>query len=258
MQRSSYALLFVLLTSPLVAQEWTPLFDGLTFNGWETPAGKPVDAPAWEVADGMLHLDRSKGRGGSLVTDRDYGDFELLFEWKVAPGANNGIKYRVKEFDDGRTLGVEYQVIDDFGKPNLTAKHKTASIYDIYDAKEHEWLRPAGEFNRGRIVVRNNRLEHWLNGHLIAAADVGSDEWNTNIANSKFAKVEGFGINRLGRIMITDHNDEVWYRNVFIREFEASDSPVVEVMASTEAFCCCPSVSPVATRGLFRRRWFRR
>ena len=251
-----HAVTFLVVTffcaSPLYGQQWQPLFDGLSFNGWVQANGDPVDSDGWQVEDGMLHLDRSRGRGGNLLTDRDYGDFELVFEWKVAEKANNGIKYRVKEFGK-RMLGIEYQVIDDFGNPKLTADHKTASIYDIYEAREHDFLRPAGEFNRGRIVVHNNRLEHWLNGHLITSAQVGGDDWKEHIANSKFSDVEGFGVNQLGRIMLTDHNDEVWYRNVFIREL-TSVQATVEV-PSCQPQCppapCCPPVR-CRLRRLFR------
>ena len=251
---SALFLISFLLLTDASAQEWQPLFDGLSFDGWVKQDGDPVDADAWEVRDGMLHLDRSKGKGGNLFTQREYGDFELIFEWKVAPEANNGIKYRVAKFGE-KTLGIEYQVIDDYGNPKLKPKHKTASLYDIYEAKEHAYLRPADEFNRGRIVVRNNRIEHWLNGHLITEAEVGSDEWRERIAESKFSDVEGFGINQIGRIMITDHNDEVWYRNIFIRELSPAPTGS-SASAATLARCCCPTTRPQASRrsrGLLRR-----
>lgn len=258
------------LAAPVFAQEWKPLFDGYSFDGWTMGNGEAVDldeSPAWEVTDGMLHLDRSKGKGGAILTDRDYGDFEMLFEWKVAPKSNNGIKYRVQRFDRG-LLGLEYQVIDDPEHPNLAFKHKTASIYDVYDAKEHSVLNPADTWNRGRIVVRNNQIEHWLNGHLITRADVESEDWNEHIAASKFSDVPGFGTNALGRIMITDHQDEVWYRNIFIREFPNSAvTGVAQLAAKTTTTKCvsarprcssvvtkCPSPSRTARRFLFRRR----
>lgn len=234
-----------------LGQAWQPLFDGISFSGWQNGKGEPVSGKAWEVVDGMLHLDRTRGSGGNLLTVREFGDFELVFEWKVAPKANNGIKYRVRDFN-GATLGLEYQVIDDFGRPQLAADHKTASIYDIVDAKTHEVLRPAGEFNRGRILVRQNRIEHWLNGHLIASTNVGSEKWRQDISNSKFSDVEGFGLNQLGRIMLTDHSDEVWYRNIFIREFGPdTDSSTATASVSATGVgvsstgCCCPQ----------RRKW---
>jgi hypothetical protein len=245
-----FFLMFVVSISPGLAQEWTPLFDGLTLNGWVTPDGDPIEPDGWEARNGMLHLDGSKGKGGNLLTDRDYGDFELVFEWTVAPKANNGIKYRVKKFG-GRTLGLEYQVIDDSTLPKLAANHKTASIYDLYEAKDHNLLRPAVEFNRGRIVVWHNHIEHWLNGHLIAKAQVESPEWQRRIGESKFADVEGFGQNQVGRIMLTDHHDEVWYRNMFVRELPDIGVDMPRVKMHIVSMRRCPQ--PVARRGIFRR-----
>ena len=220
MSRFALIILFVVINCELSsAQEWRPLFDGLSFAGWMQVDGRPVDAPAWQVADGMMHLDRRLGKGGSLLSNEVFGDFELVFEWKLAKGANNGIKYRVNDFD-GRKLGIEYQMIDDFEKQELKPRYRTASLYDIYAPREHGVLRPAGEFNRGRILVHNNRIEHWLNGHLVTEALVGSKAWNERISKSKFHDVEGFGVVPTGRIMLTDHNDEVWYRNVFIRRLD--------------------------------------
>lgn len=245
------ALLFSLVVhSSVHAQPWKALFDGQSLDGWVTTDRQPADAPAWEVRDGMLHLDRSKGPGGNLLTDQDYGNFELIFEWKVAPGANNGIKYRVRKFDE-RTLGLEYQIIDDGELSNLKPDHRTASIYDIYDAKEHSYLRPAGEFNRGRIVVRNQHLQHWLNGHLIAEAEVGSQLWRERIADSKFSDIEGFGANHFGRIMITDHQDEIWFRNIFIRELPLAYS--ASTSASKSFLRPCPQTNTRPRRVLFRR-----
>ncbi len=209
------------------ASDWVPLFDGYSLQGWTTPNGEPVPPGAWQVSDGTLHLDVSQGRGGNIITDRDYGDFELVFEWKISHRANSGIKYRVKDFD-GRILGCEYQIIDDVDYGNLRPTQKTAALYDLYETPSHSLLRPPGEFNRGAIVVCGNQIEHWLNGHLLVQATVGSHEWQRRIAESKFADAEGFGENRYGRIMLTDHGDEVWYRNVFLR-------PLTQCRAPTEA-----------------------
>ena len=213
-------LILLCVSSSSWAQNWQPLFDGHSFAGWMQQDGSSVTAPAWEATQGMLHLDRRNGNGGNLLSTVRYEDFELVFEWKIEPGGNNGLKYRVNSFD-GRVLGLEYQMIDDHSR-DLPPKGRTASLYDIYPPKEHDVLRPAGEFNRSRIVVFNNRIEHWLNGHLVTEAHVGSDEWDRRIANSKFANVDGFGETPAGHIMLTDHGDEVWYRNLFIRKLDAT------------------------------------
>lgn len=197
--------------------EWKALFNGSSLEGWTTVSGKPV-TKGWEVVDGELHLSVAGDRGGSIVTDREYTNFELHFSWRIAPGGNNGIKYRVREYD-GRTLGLEYQIIDDDGhKSKLKPLHRTGSIYDLYDADPSRFLRPAGEYNDSRIVVRDGQIEHWLNGQQVAFAQVGTDDWMQRVAKSKFAEREGFGQYRTGKIMLTDHNSEVWFRYVVLRE----------------------------------------
>ncbi len=186
-------------------------------SGWTTLDGRPV-TKGWEVIDGMIHLRTDGARGGNIVTQHEYENFELRFEWKIAPGGNNGIKYRVRDFD-GKTLGCEYQIIDDNGYSyKLPPRGLTGSLYDLYEPTLAEIALPPGQFNSGRIVVQGNRIEHWLNGHLVVAATVGSDQWFQRMAESKFADLPGFGQNRAGKIMLTDHNSEVWYRNMELTE----------------------------------------
>ena len=232
----------ILIPGALQAQEWEPLLDGQSFNGWMQQDGRDVDAPGWEVSHGVVQLDRSRGKGGNLLTREQFGDFELVYEWKVAQGANNGLKYRVNDFD-GRFLGIEYQMIDDQQK-NPKPKHRTASLYDIYEPREHDLLRPVGEFNRTRILVHNNHIEHWLNGHLVTQADVGSDEWQRRIADSKFADVDGFGVTPRGHIMLTDHGDTVWYRNMFVRRLDAEPTTTLASVCVQPSVRCTSRVRP--------------
>ncbi len=194
---------------------WIPLFDGHSLSGWTTPTGRSPRA-GWFVEGTAIHLDPQLGRPGPLVTESCYGDFELVFEWRLSAGGNSGIKYRVRDYD-GRVLGLEYQMIDDRGIGSLRPEQRTAALYDLYPPSGPRTLRPPGEFNRGRIVVCGNRIEHWLNGRLVVCAIVGSPQWRERIANSKFAQIDGFGENHVGRIMLTDHNSKVTFRNLFIR-----------------------------------------
>lgn len=191
-----------------------PLFDGKSLDNWTTLDGQPVTR-GWEVVDGMIHLKKEEKRSGHIITRDEYGDFELTFEWKIAPGGNSGLKYRVRKYG-GRLLGCEYQVLDDdkYAKGRVRSKNSAGGLYDLYEPSDAKQLRPAGEFNSARIVVRGNRIEHWLNGQRIVEATVGDDQWNQRIAQSKFSDVEQFGRNRRGRIMLTDHGSEVWYRNI--------------------------------------------
>lgn len=195
---------------------FTPLFDGDTLDGWTTAGGEPV-AEGWVVEDGVLYR---KSGGGSIFTDRSYGDFDLRLEWKISPGGNSGVKYRVKEYG-GRLLGPEYQVLDDTEHADGNhPKSSTAALYALIPAGEGKQLHPPGEWNRTRIVARGTKFEHWLNGQKVLEVDTTGDRWKEAVAESKFADVEGFGQNERGRIMLQDHGDEVWYRNIEIRPLE--------------------------------------
>jgi hypothetical protein len=187
-------------------------FDGKSLAGWTTLDGKPV-TQGWEVVDGVIHLKKEGRRAGHIITAQEFGDFQLSFEWKIAERGNSGIKYRVRNYG-GKILGCEYQIYDDrAAKTRLQSKNSAGAIYDLYEPNTAKQLKPAGEFNQARIVVKGDRIEHWLNGALIVAAIIGDDEWQRRIAASKFSDVPDFGRNRRGKIMLTDHGSEVWYRN---------------------------------------------
>lgn len=194
------------------------LFDGETLDNWTTLDGKPVTT-GWEVVDGAIHLNRDQGRAGHIITKHEYGDFELSFDWKIATGGNSGVKYRVQKYGN-KTLGCEYQIYDDAGARKLKPKNSSGSLYDLYEPNESKQLNPTGEFNSTRIIVRGDRIEHWLNGKQIVVVAVGSADWDERIAASKFAEEKDFGENRYGKIMLTDHGSEVWYRNMRLSSLE--------------------------------------
>ena len=231
---------FVLLGagSAVRGQDWQPLFDGQSLAGWQASDGSVVGS-GWEAVDGTLHLRAGDARGGNIVTQREFGDFELVFEWKVAARGNNGIKYRVRDFD-GEALGLEYQLIDDQDFGELRPEQTTGAIYDLFAPITDKLLRPAGQFNRSRIVVWQNHVGHWLNGRQVAAATIGSAEWRQRVAASKFHDRAGFGENVRGRIMLTDHHSEVWFRNVYLRELTSAEGMACgNAMASGEVMTCC-------------------
>lgn len=195
------------------AQQPIPLFDGTSLQGWHRMDGKPVEDD-WEIDAGTLHLKDLPGSGANLFTAQEYTDFELDFEWRISAKGNNGLKYRVRQYGN-QYLGCEYQILDDAAY-NLNPRGLTGSLYELYEPSEAKHLKPVGEFNHSRIVVRGNRIEHWLNGARIVSAVVGTAEWDQRVAESKFSKYEGFGENRSGLIMLTDHNSEAWYRNIIL------------------------------------------
>lgn len=188
------------------------LFDGVTLDGWVHANGEPV-TKGWVVEDGCLHR---REAGGDILTEHEFGDFELSLEWRIDPGVNSGVKYRVRRYGK-RMLGLEYQVIDDARLKDPRSSGSTASLYALKAADGDKPLLPPGSFNHTRIVVRGNRFEHWLNGRLVVEMDTSTDAWTDAVGRSKFKSVEGFGLNRRGRILLQDHGGKVWFRNIVLR-----------------------------------------
>lgn len=211
------AWLLLVSSAPSLAQSSVSLFDGHTFMGWETVTGAPITT-GWEVDEATIHLRADGPRAGAIVTSRQFSDFDFQFEWKISTGGNSGVKYRVKQFGD-RILGCEFQILDDATHPDITAKQQTGGIYGLY-APRCLPAHPAGQFNHSRIVVCGKQIQHWLNGKLVVEARVPSCDWRNRKAASKFAQVDGFGENRCGRIMLTDHSSEVWYRNLTLHPLQ--------------------------------------
>lgn len=189
------------------------LFDGHTLHGWTNLDGGPI-GDGWEVVDGMIHLKSLQQRSGAIVSEREFGDMDLSFDWNIAPNGNNGLKYRVRKYGD-RTLGCEYQIYDDKSKrEEISPRQSAGALYGLLEPNQNKHLNAAGQFNTARIVIRGDDVQHWLNGKLIVAVTIGSDEWKKRVADSKFNEYEGFALNRRGKIMLTDHGGEVWYRNI--------------------------------------------
>jgi hypothetical protein len=214
---------------------WRPLFDGQTLRGWRGLGRDSVHTAHWVVEDGAIKkvaraqvpLD-AEGRpmpGGDLMTEDAFGDFEFAFEWKVAPGANSGVKYNVsEEFSTAHSrhsaLGFEYQVLDDDGHPDAQNRtHRSADLYNLIESNERKALRPVGEWNQSRIVFVGNRGEHWLNGEKVVEYELGTPEMDAAFARSKWSEMPEFIQRRpRGHIVLQDHNDAVWFRHLRIRE----------------------------------------
>lgn len=195
-------------------QDWQTLFDGATTQGWHNVGRDTVD-PRWQAVGGTLSL--TAGGGGDIVTDREFGDFELELEWRISPGGNSGIFYRAGDIDPVWKTAPEMQVLDDAAAEDRhDPKHRAGGVYDLY-APSPQAAKPAGEFNRVRIVARGGRVEHWLNGRKVAAYDLDSEDWKRRVAASKFAAYPGFAAARRGRIALQDHGDPVQFRNIRIR-----------------------------------------
>jgi Domain of Unknown Function (DUF1080) len=201
-------------SAPAAEREWRILFDGRSLDAWR--GFKKDNVPAgWQVVDGGLtRVDQA----GDLVTRELFDDFELTLEWQVAEGGNSGIMYRVTE-DGGATYetGPEMQVLDDArhkdGQSRLTS---AGAAYGLYAAPAGV-VKPAGEWNAVRIVVRGNHVEHWLNGTKVVEYQLGSPDWEAKVKASKFRQWPGYGRAASGHIALQDHGDRVAYRDIRIR-----------------------------------------
>jgi hypothetical protein len=208
-------------TAATPAAGWIPLFDGRTLDAWRGYRRPDASSTRWKVEDGLLTVapgDGSDTRGALDLISRDTFDrFELTFEWRIAPGGNSGVKYFVLE-DMDAAVGHEYQIIDDEKHPDarLGPHRQTAALYDVLAAADRPLL-PAGAFNRSRIVVEGASVEHWLNGARVLRYEPGSAALKSAIARSKFKSVARFGAVQEGHILLQDHGDRVWYRDVRIR-----------------------------------------
>ena len=196
-----------------------PLFDGESFDGWHGYGG--ADATnRWWVNDGALVV---KGLGDDqvdLVTDAEFGNFELQLEWKISAGGNSGIMFNVAETPEySRTwkTGPEIQILDNDGHADSSLKHRAGDLYDLIESHV-EMSRPVGEWNESRLLVENGLVKHWLNGTLVFEVQMWNEAWNELVAGSKFGSMPGFGKYYSGRIALQDHGDVVAFRNIRIRE----------------------------------------
>ncbi len=205
------------LTEVEQAAGWQLLFNGRDTTAWRS-FGKPTfPAQGWVVEDGWLKH-REQGGGGDIVTTNTLGDFEFSFEWRLAKGANGGVKYFILE-ERGQAIGHEYQLWDPSAEDpaKVAAKHLTASFYDVLPPQAGALPKPPGEINRSRIVVRGQQVEHWLNDQKVLAYELGSEAVRQAVAASKFKTVAGFGTKVRGRLLLQDHGGEVWFRNLKLK-----------------------------------------
>ena len=209
------------------AEGWETLFDGVSLNGWHV-YNKKSDGAAWKVADGALYLDVSKKSGwqtvggGDLVTDKEFTNFHLQLEWKVAKGGNSGIMFYVQEspqFEHTWHTGPEMQLLDNAAHSDADIhKHRAGDLYDLI-AGNGDPVRPAGQWNAVDIISSQGRLEFILNDVSFLKTTLWDDNWKQLIEGSKFKKWPDFGTFRSGKIALQDHGDPVWFRNIRILNF---------------------------------------
>jgi 3-keto-disaccharide hydrolase len=201
---------------PQPTTEWHVLFDGKlldTFRGWRSD-GMP---DGWHVVDGTL---AKEGHVDDLVTRDQFGNFELELEWKIGRAGNSGVFYRgTREYDEIYWSGPEYQLLDDANAPDGRKRLTAAgSAYGLYGPPAGV-VKPFGEWNKTRIVIQGNHVEHWLNGQKVVEYDLGSPEWTAKVAASKFSEYPHYGLAKRGLIGIQgDHPGSLALRHIRIRE----------------------------------------
>jgi hypothetical protein len=218
----------ILSAAPLAAQSMKPntltkeeksqgfrlLFDGKTGKGWRGYRKKELPA-GWQVIDGAL---TRVAEAGDIVSEGQYANFELRLQWMIEKGGNSGIMYRVSEdMDDTYETGPEMQVLDDANNPEGKDPLVSAGAnYGLYPAARGH-VKPAGEWNDVRIVVKGPHVEHWLNSAKVVSYELGSDDWKARVADSKFKQWPRFGLNRSGHIALQDHEFRVAYRSIRLK-----------------------------------------
>lgn len=208
------------LTNEEESAGWVSLFDGETIEYWHGFQEEDVPA-AWQVEDGAIVL--SGEGGGDIVTNEEYENFELMLDWKISEGGNSGIMFNVSEdpkFENTYQTGPEMQILDDERHPDAKMgknnNRQAGSNYDLHPLSTPA-VNPAGEYNTVRLVVEDGHVEHYLNGTKVVEYTLWSPEWESMVAESKFASMEDYGQYKSGHIALQDHGDKVWFKNIKIR-----------------------------------------
>lgn len=224
---ASLLALLALATVPLTAADkagdWQVLFDGKEPKGLRAFKGEGFPSKGWILDNGALKTvpKEAGGQVTDLVTTEKFKDFELELEWKVAPGGNSGVMYRVNEAEKGPAwfTGPEMQILDDDkhgdGKNPLTS---AGALYGLIAPNAQKKLKPVGEFNAAKIIFKDNHVEHWLNGAKIVEYTWGSDAVKALAAKSKFADKPRFMAESEGHIVFQHHGQEFWIRNIRVRK----------------------------------------
>ena len=200
------------LTAAEKSAGWKLLFDGKDTAGWR--GFKQADiGPGWKVEDGVLLPDPKVAK--DIITKDKYANFELSFDWRISPKGNSGVMFHVIEVgDETYESGPEYQILDNRrGEPPL---EQAAGLFALV-APSMDMTKPVGEFNHARIVVDHNKVQHWLNGMMVAEYEIGSPDFKARVAASKFTRWPQFATGKTGAIVLQCHGDAVAFRDIKIR-----------------------------------------
>ena len=207
---------------------WALLWDGKTTEGWR---GAKLDAfpeNGWVVEDGVLKVLAGNGgestNGGDIITTRTYKNFILKVDFKITEGANSGIKYFVDPTLNkgaGSAIGCEFQILDDLRHPDaklgVKGNRTLGSLYDLIPAPEDKPF-DINSWNTATVIVEGSHVEHWLNGVKLLEYERNNQEWDALVAYSKYRDWPNFGNYEEGYILLQDHGNEVWFKNIKIKE----------------------------------------
>lgn len=226
------------LTNSEKAQDWKLLWDGATTNGWQSAKSDVFPKQGWLMQKGILSVEKSDGgesrNGGDIVTTKKYKNFILEVDFQLTPGANSGIKYFVDtdlNKGSGSSIGCEFQILDDNLHPDaklgVNGNRTLGSLYDLIKANGKEYnpylphekyVNGFSQWNRARIVVNDNHVEHYVNGSKVVEYERNTQMWRALVAYSKYSKWPNFGSNEYGNILLQDHGDKVSFKNIKIKE----------------------------------------
>lgn len=207
---------------------WMLLFDGKSTTGWRGYNKTSFPEKGWVVEEGTLHVIGSSrgeaGGGGDLLYDKKFRNFELSLEWKVSEGGNSGIFYLAQEIPDEPVWksAPEMQILDNDKHPDaklgVDGNRAAGSLYDLIPG-DMKAVKPAGQWNQVKVMVYKGTVVHYVNGKAVLEYHLWTDDWKNMVLNSKFKDYEWF-LNTAaeGYIVLQDHGDDVWFRNIKIRE----------------------------------------
>ncbi len=202
------------------------LFDGTSTGAWKDIKSDNFPEHGWVIKDGILTVlaktEEHEG-GHDIVTKDQFSNFVLELEVLLSEGANSGVKYMIVDTykgKEGNYLGLEYQLIDNERHPDAklgrNGNRKMATLYDILPTRENIKINPAGEWNKIKIVSNKKRVEHWINGEKAVVFTRNSDSYKELVRLSKYNKLENFGGQKQGHILLQGHGNEVSFRNIKI------------------------------------------
>jgi hypothetical protein len=203
------------LTAAEKSAGWKLLFDGKDTAGWRGFKQAEI-GPGWKVEGGVLSPDPKVAK--DIITKDRFENFELSFDWRISPKGNSGVMFHVIEVgDETYESGPEYQILDNRrGEPPL---EQAAGLFALV-APSMDMTKPVGEFNHAKIVVDHGKVQHWLNGMMVAEYEIGSPDFNARVAASKFKRWPQFATGKSGFIALQNHGDAVAFRNIKIRRLD--------------------------------------